>query len=130
MSAGLVALFAPYCQGSERPEGLEQALETLARGSCSGVRQLQPDGQRPFRLSWTAGVAPLEPAQLQLVVEADPSRPSPALPGATYSCSVATSALVLWLMDRTGPEGARDLPDSFWQWLLLGLEPSPSPGTP
>ena len=30
MSAGLVALFAPYYQGSARPEELEQALETLA----------------------------------------------------------------------------------------------------
>jgi len=128
MSAGLVALFAPYCQGSARPEELEQALETLARGSCTGVRQLKPAGQRPFRLSWRAGVAPAEPAQLELVVEADPSRPSPALPGASYSCSVATSQLVLWLMDRQGPEGAADLPESFWQWLLLGLEPSP--GTP
>ena len=128
MSAGLVALFAPYCQGSARPAELERALETLARGSCSGVRQLKPAGQRPFELRWRAGVAPSEPAQLELVVEADPTRPSPALPGASYACSVATSQLVLWLMDCREQDGSMDLPESFWQWLLLGLEPTP--GTP
>ena len=45
MSAGLVALGAPYCQENARPEELEQALETLAGGACTGVvRQLKPAG--------------------------------------------------------------------------------------
>ena len=44
MSAGLVALFAPYCQGSVRADGLQQALEQLAAGEIRGVRPLRKEG--------------------------------------------------------------------------------------
>ena len=132
MSAGLVALFAPYCQGSVRAEGLQQALQQLALGEIQGVRPLRPMGQRPFQLRWQAGVAPLEPAQLELVVASDPSRSAGAETEAHYRCSIATYQLVLWLMDWLAAGGAQsarpaDLPESFWQWLLLGSEPSTGP---
>ena len=90
MSAALVALFAPYCQGAARLGGLE-------------------------------------PAQLELEVAmaaaAEPAR---------YQFSLPTAQLVIWLMDwlEAGGQSGQpaDLPESFWQWLLLGLDPHP--GTP
>ena len=134
MSAGLVALFAPYCQGSVRADGLQQALEQLAAGEIRGVRPLRPAGERPFQLRWQAGVAPLEPAQLELLVAADPTRSAGADSAnseAQYRCSIATYQLVLWLMDWLAAGGAQaqlaDLPESFWQWLLLGSAPSAGP---
>ena len=69
MSAALVALFAPYCQGAADPAALEQGLQLLKQGSLQGQRPLRPAGQRPFVLQWQPGVAPLEPAQVQLSVQ-------------------------------------------------------------
>ncbi|MEN9767641.1 type IV pilus biogenesis protein EbsA [Vulcanococcus sp.] len=120
MSAGLVALFAPYCQGGVRAEALGMALDLLAVGQLRGMRPLRPAGERPFVLRWTPGVAPLEPAQVELMVGGEGS--------AHYSFSLATHQLVLWLMDWLAAGGsetqAADLPESFWQWLLLGREPT------
>jgi hypothetical protein len=121
----LVALFAPYCQGNERAQSLERALALLQRGALQGVRQLKPEGQRPFELRWRAGVAPMEPAALQLEVRGGTSaEPVP------YNAERPTFQLVLWLMDwldaSAGGTAPADLPDSFWQWLILGLEP-PAP---
>ena len=46
---------------------------------------------------------------------------------ADYSFDIPTHRLVLWLMDglaaADGDAGVVDLPDSFWHWLILGLEP-------
>ena len=123
MSAALVALFAPYCQGTARLARLEQALELLQRSELRGCRRLRPEGERAFLLRWQAGVAPQEPAQLELeVVMAAASEP------ACYQFSRPTAQLVIWLMDwleageRSGQPA--DLPESFWQWLILGLEPT------
>jgi TRAP-type mannitol/chloroaromatic compound transport system permease large subunit len=59
ISAALVALFAPYCQGAAGPAALEQGLQLLAQGSLQGQRPIRPAGQRPFVLQWQPGVAPL-----------------------------------------------------------------------
>ena len=123
MSAALVALFAPYCQGTAHQARLEQALELLSRAELRGRRQLRPAGERPFVLRWQAGVAPREPAQLELQVEtADLKDP------ATYQFSLPTAQLVIWLMDWLEAGGSAqqpaDLPESFWQWLILGIEPT------
>jgi hypothetical protein len=75
MSAGLVALFAPYCQGGVRAEALGMALDLLAVGQLRGMRPLRPAGERPFVLRWTPGVAPLEPAQVELMVGGGGQRP-------------------------------------------------------
>jgi hypothetical protein len=118
MSAALVALFAPYCEGVRRAAQLEQALALLASGGLQGQRPLRPQGQRPFELRWRAGIAPLEAAEVQLLVEGQP--------GADYSFDLPTHQLVLWLMDwldAGGPAARADLPESFWRWLLLGLDP-------
>ena len=123
MSAALVALFAPYCQGAARLGGLERALDLLQRSELRGRRRLQPEGERAFVLRWQAGVAPQEPAQLELEVAmaaaAEPAR---------YQFSLPTAQLVIWLMDwlEAGGQSGQpaDLPESFWQWLILGLEPT------
>ncbi len=123
MSAALVALFAPYCQGAARLATLEQALELLGRSELRGQRRLRPEGERDFVLRWQAGVAPREPAQLELqVAMADVSEP------ARYCFALPTAQLVIWLMDWLEAGGGAgqpaDLPESFWQWLILGLEPT------
>ena len=123
MSAALVALFAPYCQGVAHRARLEQALDLLARSELRGRRLLRPEGERRFVLGWQAGVAPREPAQVTLEVEM-PGAAAPVL----YRCSLSTAQLVIWLMDWLEAGGAAqqpaDLPESFWQWLILGLEPT------
>jgi hypothetical protein len=125
MSAALVALFAPYCQGATRLSSLELALDRLTASELRGERRLRPEGVRAFVLRWQAGVAPLEPAQLQLEVQGQAS-----MEPVRYSAEASTAQLVLWLMDAidaelgAGPPVA--LPESFWQWLILGIEPTAS----
>jgi hypothetical protein len=121
MSAALVALFAPYCPGVVDPSALELGLQLLARGSLQGQRLLRPDGQRPFQLQWQQGVAPLEPAQVQLLVQGE----GLAQP-VSYSFELPTHRLLDWLMAWQAAGGASgepaDLPEPFWQWLILGLD--------
>ena len=123
MSAALVALFAPYCDGASRPAELAVALELMAGGVLDGQRLLRPSGFRPFSLRWQPGVAPLEPAQLALQVESGSAEEPPV----QYSFSLPTYQLVRWLMEWQASGGASaraDLPASFWQWLLLGIDPN------
>jgi hypothetical protein len=123
MSEALVALYAPYCQGTARRAELVQALELLAAGALEGARPLRPAGSRPFRLSWRAAASPLDrsAAQLQIAGAGDQ-------PGHDYSFDVPTYQLVLWLMDGIAGRGEStqplDLPESFWRWLILGLDPA------
>jgi len=119
MSAALVALYAPYCQG----EQLEAGLQWLARGEIQGQRSLRPEGVRPFVLRWQPGVAPLEPARVQLEVMTEGLEPP-----VCYGFELPTHQLLDWLMGWLalggGAADRADLPESFWQWLILGLEPS------
>ena len=122
MSEALVALYAPYCQGTARRQHLQRALELLATGSLQGARQLRPTGARPFNLSWRAADSPLDPSAASLhFVD------GPQLPAVDYSFELPTYRLVLWLMDWVAAGGSPslpvDLPDSFWRWLILGLDP-------
>ena len=123
MSEALVALYAPYCQGMARQADLERALNLLAVGALQGERQLRPSGSRRFNLSWRHANSPLDPSQASLRFE-DAVAGEPL----EYSFELPTYRLVLWLMDwvaaggQTG--GAVDLPDSFWRWLILGLDPA------
>lgn len=121
MSAALVALFAPYCQGAADPAALAQGLQLLAQGSLQGQRPLRPAGQRQFVLRWQPGVAPLEPAQVQLSVQGV-GLDRPVL----YNFQLPTHRLLHWLMAWQAAGGASgqpaDLPETFWQWLILGLD--------
>ncbi|NDG73909.1 MAG: transglycosylase [Synechococcaceae bacterium WB8_1B_136] len=114
MSAALVALFAPYCDGANRAAVLEQALERLAVGSWRGARPLQPSGLRPFELRWSGEASPLEPSRCTLTF--------PEQAEVRYSFALPAYQLVLWLMDGL-EAGGDDLPIGFWHWLLLGASP-------
>ena len=79
----MVALYAPYCEGCERPELLDLALEKLLTRRLNGSRQLKPDGSHPFELTWQPGESPQEPSQCQLSF--------PEIQAVTYSFSIPTS---------------------------------------
>lgn len=117
--AALVALYAPYCDGVNRAARLEQALDLMARGSTSGRRSLRPGGGHDFDFSWSAAGSPQELSSCILRF--------PALPEVSYTFSLPTYLLVLWLMDLLeapqGPGTPPDLPESFWRWLLVGALP-------
>jgi len=125
MSAALVALYAPYCPSGRRAGLLEAALQLLPAGRLQGERRLRPQGCHRFALQWRPGVAPLEPAELQLQVSAPGEGAAPV----EYRVQLPTHQLVRWLMEWIeaggGPQQPADLPESFWQWLLLGREPNP-----
>ena len=86
----MVALYAPYCRGSEQPQLLDLTLEKLLTRRLNGNRQLKPDGSHPFELTWQPGESPQEPSQCQLSF--------PKIQAVTYNFSVPTAQLVLWLM--------------------------------
>lgn len=86
----MVALYAPYCEGSDRAQLLDLALEKLLTRRLIGSRRLKPDGSHPFELTWQPGESPQEPSQCQLSF--------PQIQAVTYVFSVPTAELVLWLM--------------------------------
>ena len=124
-------LYAPYCQGLRRRPELEAALALLAAGELEGARRLRPAGRRRFRMRWQAAISPLDLMAVRLCFEGPPGQPP-----LEYSFQVASHRLVLWLMDRriqveAGDADANleadapvDLPESFWQWLILGVDPA------
>lgn len=126
MSEALVALYAPYCDGMARRQQLEQALTVLQAGSLIGERRLRPSGSRRFRFSWQAAASPLDRSPASLRFEDLPDQ-APL----DYSFELPTYRLVLWLMDWVaaggGPGQPVDLSESFWRWLILGLDPAAVP---
>lgn len=122
MSEALVALYAPYCQGTARRQELDRALTLMVQGRLEGQRQLRPSGTRRFHFSWRAADSPLEPTEANLRFDGGSD-----LDQLEYNFELPTYRLVLWLMDwiaAGGSEGqAVDLPDSFWRWLILGIDP-------
>lgn len=119
---GLVALYAPYCDGVTREAWLIQALDRLTLGELDGVRRLRPEGEHPFQLRWQAGLAPQETSHCELGF--------PASPELSYRFELPTHQLVRWLMDLLEQQSGQvfeasacDLPESFWRWLLLGESP-------
>jgi len=114
----MVALYAPYCEGSDRAQLLDLALEKLLTRRLHGSRRLKPDGSHPFELTWQPGESPQEPSQCQLSF--------PQIQAVTYNFSVPTADLVLWLMQilDSAPSGpAPPLPP-----LNRPAPPMPAPG--
>ena len=107
----LVPLFAPYCGGVTQQLLLEAAVGQLLMGEWHGERRLEGDVARPFSLRWHGEPAPLETLRCELEF--------PELPTVRYEFSLPAYRLVLWLMQRQD----RQLPVSFWRWLLLGELP-------
>lgn len=111
----MVALYAPYCEGLEQPELLQLALEKLLTRGINGSRRLKPDGNHPFELTWQPGDSPQEPSQCQLSF--------PQIQAVSYSFSVPTAQLVLWLMDVLQTEPAP--PSPSLQAMQLPAPPLP-----
>lgn len=110
----LVPLFAPYCGGVTQRLLLESAVGQLLTGEWQGERRLEGGGSRVFVLRWHGEPAPLETLRCELQF--------PDLPSVHYEFTLPAYRLVSWLMQRLD----RQLPVSFWRWLLLGELPRSS----
>lgn len=110
----LLPLFAPYWGGLE--PALEQALLLLLQGSFAGERCLDGGQRRAYLLEWDAVRAPLEPTPCALTF--------PEHPAIRYAFAMPAHRLLRWLAGAQASEPAVDLPDDFWQWLILGEETS------
>ena len=129
----MVALYAPYCEGGDQPQLLDQALDKLVTTRLNGSRRLKPDGSHLFELTWQPGESPQEPSHCQLSF--------PEVPAVSYSFSVPTAQLVLWLMQtlesqaspsQQSPARALPTPDTVPAArppaLLFPGPPLPAPG--
>ena len=111
----LQALFAPYCGGLAREAALQVALQVLIQLRFEGSRPVEGDGGHVYTLSWASVRSPLEVTACRLEF--------PERPDVQYSFELVTHQLVSWLMDRSElDDGPMDLPDAFWQWLLIGTD--------
>ena len=111
----LLALYAPYCGGVSGEEDLSAALTILQSQSFDGLRPVEGAPGHAYRLSWTGGEAPLEAISCRLKF--------PAHPSLNYSFDLVTHQLVSWFMQVDLQHGKTgDLPDAFWQWLLVGTD--------
>ena len=106
-----LALFAPYCGGRERESILRQALAMLPFGEHAGERTLFDAPAHRFFLRWDPVQAPLEPCRCVLRFESHP--------GVDYRFECPAHQLLSWFMEGPVHGCGNDLPDSFWQWLLL-----------
>ena len=110
--AAQLVLFAPYCGGVSRERDLATALQILRRGELQGRRPVAGTVGHPYQLSWDGVAAPLEILACQLRF--------PGHPEGDVDFDLVTHQLVAWLMDCSdAPPSEPDLPDGFWQWLLI-----------
>ena len=113
-------LFAPYCGGVSREADLAAALQILARGELQGRRPVAGIDGYSYALRWDGVAAPLEQLDCQLRF--------PGHPEGDVDFAVLTHQLVAWLMDCSQPKRSEpDLPDGFWQWLLIERGTAPDP---
>lgn len=105
-----LALFAPYCGGLRREQALRRALERLPLGQFEGERPCRHAQPHRYVLSWSPANAPLQPCRCELRIQDRADQ--------RYSFECPAHQLLDWLM-QTVEGGRQDLPDSFWQWLLL-----------
>lgn len=106
-----LALFAPYCGGLEMESSLREALFLLPSGEHVGERTLVGAPAHRFSLRWDPVQAPLELTRCVLQFENHPE--------VDYRFECPAHHLLNWLMEGPLQGRGTDLPDSFWQWLLL-----------
>ena len=110
--AAQLVLFAPYCGGVSREQDLSTALQILGRGELQGRRPVAGRDGYSYELRWSGVAAPLESLNCQLRF--------PGHPEGDVDFVVLTHQLVAWLMDCSHQQRSEpDLPDGFWQWLLM-----------
>lgn len=105
-----LALFAPYCGGLRREQALRCALERLPLCQFAGERARSDAQPHRYVLSWSPANAPLQACRCELRFQ---DRADQCYP---FECPA--HQLLDWLM-QTVEGGLQDLPNSFWQWLLL-----------
>ncbi|QNI80127.1 hypothetical protein SynRS9909_02144 [Synechococcus sp. RS9909] len=107
-----VALYAPYCGGRRVERELRRALELWPSGHVNGIRPLVGAPGHHFRLQWQVVEAPLLISACTLTLQVEPPR--------WFRFNLAAHQLIVWLMElQSEGDGAPDLSDQFWQWLLL-----------
>ena len=107
-----LVLFAPYCGGVSREQDLSAALQILGRGALQGRRPVAGSDGHPYELRWNGVAAPMERLDCQLRF--------PGHPEGDFDFAVTTHQLVVWLMDCSHLQPSEpDLPNGFWQWLLI-----------
>ena len=110
--AAQLVLFAPYCGGVSRELDLSAALQILSCGELKGRRPVAGIDGYPFELRCHGVAAPMERLDCQLCF--------PGHPEGDVDFFVSTHQLVAWLMGRSHKQpSVPDLPDGFWQWLLM-----------
>ena len=110
--AAQLVLFAPYCSGLSREQDLYAALQILGRGALLGAAS-------GGRKRWTPLRTPLEWGRCT-DGEAGLSASFPGHPEGDFDFAVTTHQLVVWLMDCSHLQPSEpDLPNGFWQWLLI-----------
>ena len=105
-----LALFAPYCGGLHREQALRHALEQLPLGQFDGERGCSGAQPHRYLLNWSAANAPLQTCRCELRFRGQGDQ--------LYPFECPAHQLLDWLM-QVVEAGRQDLPDSFWQWLLL-----------
>ena len=105
-----LALFAPYCGGLRREHALRLALEQLPLGKFGGERARSDAQPHRYLLSWSPANAPLQACRCELQFQDRVDQRYP------FECPA--HQLLDWLMQAV-EAGRQDLPNSFWQWLLL-----------
>ena len=117
--AAQIALFAPYCGGVHQEAALMRVLPLFAEGELRGHRPLAGGALRPFVLRWSVVGAPLSLCSCHVEIAEGPAL--------VYRFELPAHQLMTWLM-QVDPDAVRvDLPDGFWQWLLLEHDPSEAP---
>ena len=105
-----LALFAPYCGGLRREQSLRHALEQLPLGQFDGERVRSGSPPHRYLLTWSSANAPLQTCRCELRFQEQGDQ--------LYPFECPAHQLLDWLM-QVVEAGRQDLPDSFWQWLLL-----------
>ena len=113
--AAQIALFAPYCGGLQQESVLLRVLPVFAQGLLEGQRPLAGGECRSFVLRWTVVRAPLMPCSCRLEF--------PECADVVYGFELPAHQLISWLMQVDPEAPGPDLPDGFWQWLLLENDP-------
>ena len=116
--AAQIALFAPYCGGLQQEDALRRTLPQLHRGRLEGSRALDAGHGHAFVLTWGSVRAPLTPCRCELTF--------PDSAGLHYGFVMPAHQLATFLMQVNPAAGVQDLPDAFWQWLLLEHDASES----
>ena len=104
--------------GVSREQDLSAALQILSCGERKGRRLVAGIDGYPLDLRWYGVAAPMERLDCQLRF--------PGHPEGDVDFVVTTNQLVAWLMVRSHLQPSEpDLPNGFWQWLLMARGDAP-----